>query len=54
MITSGLQLAALQFKKNSGREQETHWEELYDISFPKFKIGGNIVQKVVVDPTYGE
>ena len=56
MFECRLQLAALHFNENSGREQATtqHREERYDILFPKFKKGGYIVRKVTVDPTYGE
>lgn len=51
-----LQIAALHFNENAGREQSTTkiGEKQYNVVFPKYKRGGYIVRKVLVDPTYGK
>ena len=49
-----LQLAALDFNENSQRAHVVtkQVDKRYYIIFPKYKIGGHVVRKVLVDETY--
>ena len=51
-----LQLAALHFNENSQRAHAVtrQGDKCYDIIFPKYKKGGHVVRKVLVDATYSK
>lgn len=51
-----LQLAALHFNENSGRAQAVtkQGSKRFDVIFPKYKKGGYVVRKVLVNATYGK
>lgn len=51
-----MQLAALHFNENSGRAQAVtkQGSKRYDVTFPKYKKGGYVVRKVLVNATYGK
>ena len=51
-----LQLAALHFNENSQRVHAVtrQGDKRYDIIFPKYKKGGHVVRKVLVDATYSK
>lgn len=48
-------LTALHFNENVGRQQSTtqQGELMFSIHYPKYKLGGYIVRKVLEDPTFG-
>ena len=49
-------VAALHFNENIARKQRTtaYGDAMYSLHYPKYKAGGHIVRKVLVDPTYGK
>lgn len=49
-------LASLHFNENVQRETETgkDGKPYYKVSYPKFKLGEEVVREVAVPPTYGE
>lgn len=51
-----LRLAALHFNENSGRAHAVtkQGNKCYDIAYPKYKQGGYVVRKVLVDATYSK
>ena len=51
-----LHLAALHFNENGGREQAKTKDgtDRYAVAYSKYKKGGYITKKVLVDCTYGE
>ena len=51
-----LQLAALHFNENTNRKQAVTKQgtRRYDVVFPKYKKGGYVVKKVLVNATYGK
>lgn len=51
-----LQLAALHFNENANRRQAVTKQgaRRYDVVFPKYKKGGYIVKKTLVNATYGK
>lgn len=51
-----LQLAALHFNENSNRSQAVTKQgaKRYDIVFPKYKKGGYIVKKILLNATYSK
>jgi len=51
-----LQLAALHFNENTNRIQAVTKQgtRRYDLVFPKYKKGGYVVKKVLVNATYGK
>ena len=51
-----LQLAALHFNENTNRIQVVTKQgtRRYDLVFPKYKKGGYVVKKVLVNATYGK
>ena len=53
-MKSKLFLAAMHYNENSGRQQQQNKEMdlQYAIVFPKYKKGGHIVRKILVDCTY--
>ena len=50
-----LQLAALHFNENANRNQAVTKQgtKRYDVVFPKYKKGGYVVKKILVNATYG-
>ena len=48
-------LAALHFNENAGRKQRSNDQGVlqYSIHYPKFKQGGYVVRRVLMDPTFG-
>lgn len=48
-------LAALHFNENLKREMQKSKEgkEYYSVTYPKFKLGEEVVREVPVPPTYG-
>ena len=53
--TCRLQLAALHFNENTNRKQALTKQgtRRYDLVFPKYKKGGYVVKKVLINATYG-
>ena len=51
-----LELVILHFNESTNCEQAVtkHGDQCYDIVFPKYKKGGYVVHKVIIDPTYGK
>ena len=51
-----LQLAALHFNENVNRTQAVTKQgtRRYDVVFPKYRKGGYIVKKILVNATYGK
>ena len=51
-----LQLSALHFNENSQRAHAVtrQGDKRHDIIFPKYKKGGHVVRKVLVDATYSK
>ena len=51
-----LQLAALHFNENTNRNQAATKQgtKRYDVVFPKYKKGGYVVKKILVNATYGK
>ena len=49
-------LASLHYNENVQRETETgkDGKPYYRVSYPKFKLGEEVVREVAVPPTYGE
>lgn len=49
-------LASLHFNENVQRQtqQSDDGEDCYKVTFPKFKLGEEVVREVAVPPTYGE
>lgn len=56
LINFRLTLSALHFNENSAQDQATTAsnEECFEILYPKYKKGGHIVRKILVDPTYSK
>lgn len=56
LVILRLQLAALHFNENSGRDQALtkQGSKRFDVIFPKYKKGGYVVQKVLVNATYSK
>ena len=56
VLTCRLQLAALHFNENANREQALTKQgtRRYDLVFPKYKKGGYVVKKVLVNASYGK
>ena len=56
MYIRRLQLAALHFNENVNRTQAVTKQgtRRYDVVFPKYKKGGYIVKKILVNATYGK
>lgn len=49
-------LASLHFNENVKRQIKTSddGDEYFRVTYPKFKLGEEVVRKVVVPPTYGK
>ena len=56
LVILRLQLAALHFNEKSGRGQALtkQGSKRFDVVFPKYKKGGYVVRKVLVNATYSK
>ena len=51
----GFVLAVLHFNENVNRQTKTaeNGEEYFRMTYPKFKLGDEVVREIAVPPTYG-